>query len=165
VGWGGVIDEDDEDNENGYGTSSWREGRDLIERELQGHSSLGRLGDAATGRRSVPNNPNNRSAPALSIPPAERRALGQPSIARPNTDSQQHRDVAPEDENFFEAFSHRVKNTVDTMQTPKWLQNVGEGIKRPKWMGGDDSPTGQPSRSGSDFTSWFSGRQDGRVRL
>jgi hypothetical protein len=168
VGFGGVIDdEDDDDNQTGYGTGSWREGKDLIERELQGHSSLGQLGDGSANRRSnVPNNPNNRTAPSISVPPAERhRSLGQPS-SRPSVDPQQRREVAPEDENFFEAFGHRVKNTVDTIQTPKWLQNVGEGIKRPKWMGGDDSGSNdQPARSGSDFTKWFGGRQDGRVRL
>jgi len=168
VGFGGVIeDEEDDENEDGYGTGSWREGRDLIERELQGHSSLGRLGDTPVDRRSnVPNNPNNRIAPTITVPPAERhRSLGQPSTSRSIVDPQPRREVAPEDENFFEAFGHRVKNTVDTIQTPKWLQNVGEGIKKPKWMGGEDSSPTQPSRSGSDFTSWFGGRQDGRVRL
>lgn len=167
IGFGGVIeDDDDEENENGYGTGSWREGRDLIERELQGHSSLGRLGDNPIDRRSVPNNPLNRSAPTISVPPAERqRSLGQPSTSRPNADPQQRSEISPEDENFFEAFGHRVKNTVDTIQTPKWLQSIGEGIKKPKWMADNSEIEGQPSRSGSDFTSWFGGRQGGRVRL
>jgi len=168
IGYGAVIDDDDEENDSGYGTGSWREGRDLIERELQGASSLGRLGQTATDRRShVPNNPNNRTAPTLSVPPAERhRALGQPSASRPTIDPQQRDSAAPEDENFFEAFGHRVRNTMDTFESPKWLQNIGDGIKRPKWMGGDgdgDNNAG-PSRSGSDITRWF-GRQDGRVRL
>jgi hypothetical protein len=164
VGFGGVIDDEDEENESGYGTGSWREGRDLIDRELQGLSSLSGHGNTPVDRRSVPNNPLNRSAPTLSVPPAERqRSLGQPSTSRLNVEPQQRREVEPEDENFFEAFGHRVKNTVDTIQTPKWLQNIGEGIKKPKWM--RDDSEGQPSRSGSDFTSWFGGRQDGRVRL
>lgn len=173
IGFGGVIDDGDEDNDTGYGTGSWREGRALIERELQGHSSLGRLGgNRPVDRRSnVPNNLNNRTEPTLSVPPGERaRSLGQFSASasaaasrRPRPDPQQHQQRDPEEENFFEAFGHRVKNTIDTVQTPKWLQNVGESIKRPKWMGGDDN--GQPSRSGSDFTSWFAGRQEGRVRL
>jgi hypothetical protein len=169
MGYGGVIDDEDEENDTGYGTGTWREGRDLIERELNGHSSLGRLPGNATDRHSVPNNPNNRSAPSLSVPPAERvRTLGQPlsstAASRPRPDPQQRQPKEPEDENFFEAFGHRVRNTFDTVQTPKWLQNVGEGIKRPKWMGGDDNG-GESSRSGSDFTSWFAGRQEGRVRL
>ena len=165
----GVIDDEEDETDAGYRTGSWREGRDLIERELQGHSSLGRLGNAQTDRRShVPNNPNNRAAPNISVPPAERhRSLGQPSTSRPSIDPQQCQATEPEDESFFQAFGHRVKNTVDTIQTPKWLQTVGEGIKRPKWMGGEESPAGaDPGRSGSDFTSWFAGRQqDGRVRL
>jgi len=167
VGFGGVIDDDDEENETGYGTGSWREGRDLIERELQGDSSLGRPRDGHDRRSLVPNNPNNRTAPTLTQPPVEpQRALGQlsasGSTARPRP-PQQRQGVEPEDENFFEAFGHRVKNTFDTIQTPKWFQNVGEGIKRPKWMGGDEEAG--PSGSGSDFTRWFGGRQDGRVRL
>ena len=168
VGYGGVIDDEDEENETGYGTGTWREGRDLIERELSEHSSLGRL-PGNSDRQSVPNNPNNRTAPRLSVPPAERaRSLGQPSssaaASRSRPDPQQRHTQEPEDESFFDGFAHRVKNTIDTVQTPKWLQNVGEGIKRPKWLGGDENE-GEPSRSGSDFTSWFGGRQEGRVRL
>jgi hypothetical protein len=60
-----------------------------------------------------------------------------------------------------------VRNTFDTVQTPKWLQGVGDGIKKPKWMGGDEDGGGEgSSRGGSDFTRWFGGgRQEGRVRL
>lgn len=169
TGFGGAIDDDDEEDESGYGTGSWREGRDLIERELQGASSLGRLEDPAVDRRA--NGPGNasRSAPTLSIPPAERqRALGQPSAARPSVERQQPESSASEDENFFEAFGHRVKNTVDTFESPKWLQNIGEGIKRPKWMGGNGDGSGGagPNRSDSSgINRWFGGRQDGRVRL
>ena len=163
VGFGGVIDDDDdEDNETGFGTGSWREGRDLIERELHGDSSLGRLGG---DRTHVPNNPNNRTAPTLIVPPVERHsAFGLPTASRPSADRQQREAVEPEDENFFQAFGHRVKNTIDTISPPKWFQNVGEGIKRPKWMGGNEEA--QSSRSGSDFTRWFGGgQQEGRVRL
>ena len=169
VGYGGVIDDEDEENDTGYGTGTWREGRDLIERELNGQSSLSRL-LRNPERRSVPNNPDNRTAPSLSVPPSERgNSSGQPSssvgvtTSRPQPRDRQPKE--PEDENFFEGFAHRVKNTFDTVQTPKWLRNVGDGIKRPKWIGGDD-PGGESSgNGGSDFTKWFGGRQDGRVRL
>jgi hypothetical protein len=165
VGFGGVIEDDDEENETGYGTGSWREGRDLIERELQGHSSLGRLQQASRNRHSVPNNPNNRNPPLVSVPPAERhRALGTPSSSRPSSVPQQRASRDPEDETFLEGFAHRVKNTFDTVQTPKWLQNVGDGIKRPAWMGGNDDADAH--REGSSITRWFAGgRQEGRVRL
>jgi len=168
VGYGGVIDDDDEENDTGYGTGSWREGRDLIERELQGHgaarSSLGQLTDGVADRR--PNNAASRAAPILTVPPAERRSLGHQSTSRATAIPEQRQEVSPEDENFFEAFGHRVRNTIDTVQTPKWFQNVGEGIKRPKWMGGnDDSSEPSPSGSGSGFMGLFGGRSDGHVRL
>lgn len=162
VGYGGVIEDEDDENESGYGTGSWREGRDLIERELNGHSSLHGLGEVSFDRRSVPNNPNNRDAPVLTVPRAERhRALGTASTSRPSVDPQQ-RHTEPEEDNFFEALGHRMKNTIDTFEPPRFL----EGIKKPKWMGGSDENDGRPSRSGSDFTRWFGGgNQEGRVRL
>ncbi|KAJ5042729.1 uncharacterized protein L3040_004126 [Drepanopeziza brunnea f. sp. 'multigermtubi'] len=172
-GYGEVIDDGDEENDTGYGTGSWREGQDLIERELQGHSSLGRLAQSSSDRYHVPNNPNNRVAPKVAVPPPHRR-LGQASTSasasRPSVDPQQRgaaSESSHEDENFFEAFGHRVKNTFDTVQTPKWLQEMGDGIKRPKWMGGDGAGEAEPSRSGSDLTRWFAGggRDEGRVRL
>jgi hypothetical protein len=163
VGFGEVIDDEDEENTTAYGTGSWREGRDLIERELQGHSSLGRLGNGPAYRRSYgPNNSNNRRA--ATIPAPIDRSSGRAPPARSRTAPRQEQDVEPEDEGFFEAFSHRVKNTIDTFEAPKWFPNIGEGIKRPKWMGGDDSPG--PSRQGANtITNLFGARQDGRVRL
>lgn len=177
IGYGGVIDDDDEENETGYGTGSWREGRDLIERELQGHSSLSSLAQSSSDPHHIPNNPYNRAAPTVAVPSAQRR-LGQASkstsasASASRVKSQQRStapNTSPEDENFFEAFGHRVRNTFDAVQTPKWLQNMGDGIKKPKWMGGDGEA--EPSRGGaggrgSDFTRWFSGsREEGRVRL
>ncbi|KAL3428103.1 lmbr1 domain-containing protein [Phlyctema vagabunda] len=161
----GVIDDEEEENESGYGTGSWREGRDLIERELQGHSSLGRLGNGGPGRRPhVPNNPNSRTAPRLSVPPADRqRGTAGSTASRPTAESQPQA-TDSEDENFLEAFGHRVRNTFDTVQTPRWLQNVGDGIKRPKWMGGNEDAEPSGGNNGG-ITRLFGGRQDGRVRL
>jgi hypothetical protein len=76
----------------------------------------------------------------------------------------------PEDENFFEALGHRFKNTIDTLDTPKWLQDFGQGSKKPKWMSAGD---GQAERSGSsrtegdiDVRRWFGGgNSEGRIRL
>jgi hypothetical protein len=166
IGFGEVIDDEDEDEGASYGTGSWREGRDLIERELQGHSSLGRLGNSQVhGRSHVPNNPHNRAAPALSVPSAERSDSSVPtSTPSRRTGTQQLPEPLPEEEGFFDSFGHRVRNTLDTAQTPKWFKNISEGFKKPKWMGG-----GEPSDSnggGSNVTDWFAGRQqDGRVRL
>lgn len=60
-------------------------------------------------------------------------------------------------------------NTFDTLETPKWMQDLGQGIKKPKWMGGDDddAPPQRPDaggeRSNSDIRRWFGG--DGNIRL
>ncbi|KAH6636563.1 LMBR1-like membrane protein-domain-containing protein [Chaetomium tenue] len=205
VGFGvDVLDDDDEDDD-GTGTGrgaawsnrAWREGRDLIERELNGTSA------AIRARRS--------DAPILSIPRAGRRdgtsptapggggpttpfgtspsAGGYtdagPSYGRPQANTSARRvGRAPtaggrggaaggdEDENFFEAFGHRVKNTIDTLDTPRWLQDFGQGIKKPKWMGGDDDEGGGAGRGGGG--GWFGGGSggsgggsggEGRIRL
>lgn len=165
IGFGEVIDDEDEDEYASYGTGSWREGRILIERELQGHSSLGRLGNGQThGRSHVPNNPHNRAAPRISVPPAERNRSSLPTSTARSGTAQPPPGVEPEDEGVLDSFGHRVRNTIDTAQAPKWFKNVGENFKKPKWMGGGDSSS--PSDTGSNITNWFAGRQqDGRVRL
>ncbi|TLD15874.1 uncharacterized protein PgNI_01299 [Pyricularia grisea] len=177
-----VGDEGDDDGMAGYGTGSWREGRDLIERELNGTSIRHRLRGTDGGGTG------GRAAPILSIPGARggnngsrspsttpfatspngafasssgagagssRRALGRGALP----------DEDPEDDNFFTALGHRMKNTIDSIDTPKWLQEIGDGIKKPKWMGGDDDTAnnGSGSGEGPDFRRWFGG--DGRIRL
>jgi hypothetical protein len=190
-----VLDDDDEDatDERGaaFGTGSWREGRDLIERELNGTSAAirARRVDVTGGGGGS----GGRSTPVLSIPRAGRRdgttitaggpttpfgtspsaGIGGPSSSsRPqaNTSARRVGRAAaaldePEDENFFEALGHRFKNTIDTMDTPKWLQDIGQGIKKPKWMGGSgDGGQGSSSSGGnSDVRRWFGG--EGRIRL
>ncbi|KAK3375142.1 LMBR1-like membrane protein-domain-containing protein [Podospora didyma] len=189
-----VIDDDGDDSENNtYGTGSWREGRDLIERELNGTSTTirGRRAEAAARIAGSGAGPaGSRAAPVLSVPRTSRGAptspLGTSPNSRPsamNTSARRGASASssrgggvgtePEDENFFEALGHRFKNTMDTFDTPKWLQD----IKKPKWMGGDDDFSGasgshQHRRSGgagngnhnSDVRRWFGGN-DGRVRL
>ncbi|KAK3295954.1 LMBR1-like membrane protein-domain-containing protein [Chaetomium fimeti] len=209
VGFGvDVLDDDDDDDDNQNGTSSsssraalnrsWREGRDLIERELNGTSA------AIRARRSdaPPSGPGGRRpAPILSIPRAGRRdgtsptAPGGPTTpfgtspnagssyaaaaaGRPqaNTSARRVGRVAAvpdeDDENFFEAFGHRVKNTIDTLDTPRWLQD----FKKPKWMGGDDGDDagrGGGGGGGGGGGSWFGGGGgsgsgnggEGRIRL
>jgi hypothetical protein len=185
-GFGGfeaLLATDDEDEEsatrNAYGTGSWREGRDLIERELNGTSLRGRRAENAGLA--------NRGAPVLSVPRIEGQAERSPgrvaggSRVQANTSARRvagHSAAAArggggdggDDENFFEGLGHRLKNTIDTIDTPKWLQEIGQGIKKPKWMGGDDEgnsgsgrPTG-PGRGSSDVRRWFGGGE-GRIRL
>lgn len=170
-----IID-DEEDNESGYGTGSWREGRDLIARELGGNSLLRRR-EEVFSRLASATHGAGRSAPVLSVPNARAssasparspagsaagpRRLGQPSRGPPLED--------PDDDNLFQIFGHRVKNTFDTLETPKWMQDFGSGIKKPKWMGGDDEappqrPGGSSQRNDSDIRRWFGGN-DGQIRL
>lgn len=168
------IIEDEEDNPTGYGTGSWREGRDLIDRELRG-GSLHRRDDAFSRLGAAVANSGQRSAPILSIP-AARNAATSPSrspvrpagnAGRAGQSSRAPVLDEPEDDNIFSIIGHRMKNTVDTFETPKWMQDFGSGIKKPKWMGGDDQQQERPSsngeRSNSDIRRWFGG--DGNIRL
>lgn len=165
--------DDEEDNVTGYGTGSWREGRDLIERELNGTSISRRRDDLASGAAG------SRAAPVLSVPAARAEGARTPFATSPSSyrdgptrgGAQPSRSAATdselEDDGFFSNLGHRFKNTVDTIDTPKWLQEIGEGFKKPKWMGGDDEEAGSSrpaaGRSNSDVRRWFGG--EGRVRL
>ena len=65
-----------------------------------------------------------------------------------------------EDENIFQGFAHRFRNTFENVERPVW--------KRPKWMGGIDGNSESSGRadSGRGMGRWFGGRPaDGRVRL
>lgn len=170
---GADIIDDDEENRTGYGTGSWREGRDLIERDLGGNSSVRRREDAFA-RLAAATNGGTRSAPVLSIP-AARGSASSParSPVRPSANAgragQSSRaafsDEPPEDDNIFQIIGHRMKNTMDTIDTPQWLQEFGQGIKKPKWMGGDDEQRPGAERTNSDIRRWFGGGGDGQVRL
>ncbi|KAK4456153.1 LMBR1-like membrane protein-domain-containing protein [Podospora aff. communis PSN243] len=169
-----IDDEDDGEGRTVYGTGSWREGRDLIERELNGTSA------AIRGRRveAAARIAGGRAAPILSVPGSHRAAgpttpLETSPNARPGANTSARRAGASssriqdddEEEGFFGALGHRFRNTIDTMDTPKWFQD----IKKPKWMGGDDEDGGSsgPSqaRTNSDVRRWFGGGGEGRIRL
>ncbi|KAI9748926.1 MAG: hypothetical protein M1835_001683, partial [Candelina submexicana] len=172
----GILDDEDEVDPSGFKTGGWREGRDLIEHELNGNSSLGlsarnntanatqsTRGPIGTGQRrsgvpTVANSTNNRNAPTLHVPhdgtPQPRSGQRQTATAEEPED----------DENFLQGFAHRVKNTFDTRDAPRWMSGLGDSIKRPKWMGGADD-VGDSGRAdhGAGFGRWFGGRpSDGR---
>jgi hypothetical protein len=145
-GFADLLD-DDEDQHNPSGFGSWREGRALIEREIQGlaGNSLGlaRRGDdqdtdTHMGYRDEPVGTSGSGARA------DRRTRA--------------RDVQEEgDAGFFADFADRVRNTFDTTE-----------FSRPTWMGGSDEG-GRASRSagaerGGVFARLFS-RDEGRLRL
>ncbi|KAH6610704.1 hypothetical protein Trco_000724 [Trichoderma cornu-damae] len=168
-----IIDDED-DNPASYGTGSWREGRDLIARELGGGSSQRRSGTAAANGGAP-----GRAAPILSIPAIQDSAAA-PSRSPvrspvggnrrfPGRTTPRFTDEPPEDDNIFTIIGHRMKNTVDSFETPQWFQEIGQGIKKPKWMGGDDAqPAGSGSSSndnGTDVRRWFGGGGDNHIRL
>ena len=184
-GFGIPVDDDSEDRRGGFGTGGWREGRDLIERELHDRSCLS--GSSTPLER-------NLSAPRQSSAPSNSRAAARTEEQTPGDDSpasipsRQRQPTAPtlrnelaqrqserlaaataaaeeEDEGVFSGFAHRVRNTIDRVERPEWLPEVG---KRPKWMGGNNAASagGSGSNSGGGLGRWFGGRPaEGRVRL
>lgn len=168
-GFGDLLDDEDEDAQGGYaGTGSWREGRALIEREIQGASG-NVLGLSQRTNISPPNEHYTDNPDLLS----NSSALTQ---SQPSSSTQQHamrperrrRVLGDEDEdtgNFFENFASRVKNTFETNDFT---------ITRPKWLGGDDEVESGRQRRAQDrgedrssgFMSLFGGRpEEGRLRL
>ena len=170
LGFGLMEDEYDEQNPSGFGTGGWREGRDLIARDLAGGGPSG-LGLADSPRQSLDHNRSARPEPRLWVPPAEHTSVRPAPISRslPSRSERPELDPEPGEENFFTLFGRRIRNTVDTIDTPKWMQPSpsGTGFKRPKWMGSSgDSESGDGSPSGSGFGKWFGGRPDnGQVRI
>ena len=157
-----VIDEDEDDGPT-LGTGSWREGRDLIAQELGGTTTYRRRGDTAT-RIGGTGTGGPRAVPVLSIPSARgsgaspsRSPARIPARAPPRVSIA---DEMPEDDNIFQILGHRMKNTVDAIEPPKWLQD----IKKPKWMGGENNRgRSNQGNSGGDVRRWFGG--EGQIRL
>ena len=169
----GILDGDDEDAPPGFGAGGWREGRELIERELNGNSRLG-LATPREARaspdnlgRSTPTGTSGRSnTPSSAVHTARQQPARSDSAQR---QAQRLADATQaaeeEDENAFLGFAHRVRNTFDAVERPEWLPDLG---KRPKWMGGVDGngQGGGRADSGRGMGRWFGGRPaDGRVRL
>ncbi|MCJ1307115.1 hypothetical protein MMC25_000761 [Agyrium rufum] len=120
--------------------------------------------------------------PARSVSPAVGRNTNTTSSNRPAAPISQRSEISrrqaerlaaateaaeEEDENAFSGFAHRVRNTLDRVERPEWLPDVG---KRPKWMGGGDDATGgggsQAGGGGSTgIGRWFGRPAEGKVRL
>ncbi|KAH7351481.1 LMBR1-like membrane protein-domain-containing protein [Pyrenochaeta sp. MPI-SDFR-AT-0127] len=168
-GFGDLLEDEDEDSQGAYaGTGSWREGRALIEREIQGASGnvLG------LSQRTTTSPPNERytDTPAPSTSITATASHGEASTSRPRTRPERRRPVVEDDDedsgNFFENFAARVKNTFETNDF---------SIRRPQWLGGDDEIESAPRRRGAErpepdrgsgFMSLFGGRpEEGRLRL
>ncbi|PHH70382.1 hypothetical protein CDD82_7168 [Ophiocordyceps australis] len=165
--------QDDQDT-SAYGASSWREGQQLIDRELGGDSLLRRR-DEALARLASAGGGGGRAAPTLTVPAARDTAstasssrLAAAANKAPRTVQQTrtaYHDQVPEDDSLLHIFGHRVKNTLDTMEAPQWLVDIGQTVK-PKWMGADgdaEQQSGSSRRNESDIRRWFGG--NGQIRL
>jgi hypothetical protein len=175
MGFNIVEDDDQDENTSGYGMGGWREGRDLIERELNGGSALAYLRDGSTDgrpktRTTLTRGPTSRQTTGNSAPsiPANAAVLStlQNTEQRLAPEPVSSSEPDPESDGFFTMLGHRVKNTLDTVQTPKWMK---ESIKRPNWMGAIDhasSSSTSPGRSGNNIMKLFGGsRSEGQIRL
>jgi hypothetical protein len=187
----GILDDEDDEEENasGFGTGGWREGRELIERDLAGANTA--IGLSPRPSLDATRTPRPaRAAPTLWVPPPSRDrsnsplpTTSNPSSSRPRPGPVRPREPSPdrtEDENFFQLFGRRVKNTFETanlpsVNKPAWLRNNNDGegsgssgplFKKPKWMGGDD---GDEEGGGRGLGRWFGGgigsKGDGRLRI
>ncbi|KAH8144981.1 uncharacterized protein LAJ45_11001 [Morchella importuna] len=156
-GLGDVL-ADDEDDEDGLG--GWREGRDLIDRELQGE--VGRGGTIA--RAAAASRLGGRAGGSSSGLGPEAQRTGRTGPIRLRDDDGDNLDTVPE-EGFFGGFMHRVKNTVETLDAPQWMKDF-DGVKKPKWLGGNagSSRGGYGSairgRGGASRPRWSAGGWD-----
>lgn len=165
----GLVEEDDEDAENrGFGTGGWREGRALIERELSGLGSLGltsRTHDPVRNGAPGAGHAARRAAPTSRVPPAERFSR----VTRPGRATAASPQPVLDDEveeNFFQSFAHRVRNTIETASAPQWLQGNLSGLRRPRWMAGDSNEPGDRGQGSGLFARLFGGPSaEGQVRL
>lgn len=189
------IEEAEDENPSGFGTGSWREGRDLIARDLEGNRST-TLGLSDSPRPSFDTSRPTRTAPTRWVPPAQRTPHA-PSTAgsasqNNNTSRSTGRqrpalDPEPEEENFFTHIGRRFKNTIDTLEPPRWMRGVnsppsssqptggtgtaGGGFRRPKWMGGsgNDSPNDNGGNAGGGRNNilglFGGGSNDGRIMI
>lgn len=177
----GILEDDEEGNPSANGTGGWREGRNLIDQELNGTLRLGLSTRAAgtsastlSGNRpqtDTSSQPGGFSATSNVVSRSQNSSI-LPARQTNNAQRQAQRladatqAAEAEDENFFQDFAHRVRNTFDTAERPEWLSDLG---KRPEWMGGVDGNSENSENSGratSGVGRWFGGRPaDGRVRL
>ncbi|USP78371.1 hypothetical protein yc1106_05645 [Curvularia clavata] len=170
-GFGDLLDDEDDGAEGASaGTGSWREGRALIAREIQGASGnvLGlsqRTTSPPSERYTDTPEPSSSSQAASTA-----AANGASNITRSSVTRPEHRRPLLEDDedegNFFENFATRVKNTFESNDFT---------FTRPRWLGGEDEveagrsrrqlERGESDRT-SGFLSLFGGRSDeGRLRL
>lgn len=175
----GIIEDEDDTNATESGIGEWRDGRDLIERELNGTSRLGLVVDP---EEAIPTNSSrarrffdrgSRSDhvfPAASGTAAHRSSKLQsgetiPAERQERSSVSAARETDEDDETFFQGFAHRIRNTIENAEPPRWLSDL---VTRPKWMSGmaGNSESNGQDDSRRGIGRWFGNRStDGRIQL
>ena len=173
----GVLEDDSEENPSGFGTGGWREGKALIEHELQTRGAEGTtVGLAERGESLDLERGPARNDPPVSSSTSAYRSQRLPESRAPlldpdsdiQTANRQFNTVTNQEEsndgprNFYQDFTERVRNTLDSAERPEWVSKIGSGFKVPRWMQNDQ----RDGNGSSPLSRWFGGRpDDGRVRL
>nr|POE88165.1 putative sterol o-acyltransferase 2 [Quercus suber] len=173
----GVLEDDHEASAPGFGTGGWREGRALIERELQSRGAGATVGLASRGasldaERRVP----TAEAAAASRPLARETLLPahrtpESTTRQPRAMPSQARNVSGADDSddspraFYQDFGERVRNTFESVDRPEWMKNMT--FSPPKWMRRDEANHngggGGGGAGGNAISRWFGGRaEEGR---
>jgi hypothetical protein len=152
---------DDDDLETSNGTSRWREGRALIEREVHATSitaSSGTLGLTTRGTLPERYHDNPPSSAHNGIGTSSRAALPYGNVGTSAERVLSGNNEGESSSNFFEDFAQRVRNTFETNDFT---------FERPKWMGGRDlNGSTQRAESGQNgLRRWFGRQDEGRLRL
>ncbi|KAF2767651.1 hypothetical protein EJ03DRAFT_315425 [Teratosphaeria nubilosa] len=141
-----ALEDDEEGNASGLGTGGWREGRALIDREVQSRSSAN-----GTTRR------DQEGVLPTHIPESNRQFN-----AITNREAEEEEDDSPR--HFYQDFAERVRNTFGTADRPEFIKNFS--FKTPKWLQQDGDGDG----GGNAISRFFGGGGgegggNGRVRL
>lgn len=175
LGFGADVIEDSDEEAAQYSLSSgWREGRDLIDRELGGSTSSSSAAahnqrhSAGTGNTVSSNLLNTEAPTPLSTQRSQSSTQAQTRLQQQRTRQARldtgivSANIDDEDEGAFGSFLHRVKNTLDINTTgdgrpPKWLNDIGDKFKKPKWMNNEQNTgtAGASSSSGGGANNTF----------
>ena len=173
----GVMEDNGEDNQTGFSTGGWREGRALIERELQNDGAQLNLTPANERLLSGTSTPPVRASFDSNRAPRPNHARASAARRAPERPAAEAAAAAAagEEENtgdryFFQDFTERVGNTFDAIERPGWLRDIGDGFKKPRWMGNDEeggaSTTNNSSADNNVFGRLFGGNaSNGNIRL
>ncbi|KAK5110080.1 hypothetical protein LTR62_006325 [Meristemomyces frigidus] len=174
----GVLEDESEENSSGFGTGGWREGKALIDRELQSRGESSNVGLTYQDRSSLDLErgrlPATSATAAGTSTPLSRAQQPRASthVQEANrhfnsiTNHEEEAAAAGDDgpRAFYQDFAERVKNTFDSPDRPEWVRGMGGAFKTPKWLQKSESRV--ESGDGGGVAKWFGGRgQDGRVRL